>query len=181
METLQADLTGGIRHVSHWRCHHVLCPQSRKARRTPDLSQVLVGAAGSAFNSLDATAAISGLQEPNHTSLTAILAMFACLGGAFGSALAAAVWNNVLPKELRKRIPYETWYMWRDIYYDRRAQLDFPEGDPTRIAIQGSYARAQANMLNGRALVMAFALRCIIFMKDHRDSAAADDDMGIDG
>lgn len=85
------------------------------------MSQCFVGIAGSAFNSLDAVAMEASRPTENlAVPIGLLLTMFSCLGGALGNALAAAVWNNILPKELRKRLPEETRPMGREIYNDLR-------------------------------------------------------------
>lgn len=77
----------------------------------------------------------------------AVLGMFGTIGGAIGLTVAAAIWQDVLPKKLAEYLPVSELPNLPTIYEDITVQLSYAVGSPTRIAIQHAYGDAQMSML----------------------------------
>ena len=73
----------------------------------------------------------------------AILGIFSSIGGAIGSTVAAAIWQNMIPKKLASYLPADQLQNLTEIYGSIDTQLSYPLGSPTRLAIQHAYSDTQ--------------------------------------
>lgn len=73
----------------------------------------------------------------------AVLGIFSSIGGAIGSTVAAAIWQDMLPKKLVAYLPADQLQNLTDIYGSIDTQLSYPLGSPTRLAIQHAYSDTQ--------------------------------------
>ncbi|OAL29821.1 hypothetical protein AYO20_09014 [Fonsecaea nubica] len=73
----------------------------------------------------------------------AVLGIFSSIGGAIGSTVAAAIWQNMLPNRLAAYLPADQLQNLTDIYGSIDTQLGYPVGSPTRLAIQHAYSDTQ--------------------------------------
>lgn len=70
----------------------------------------------------------------------AVLGIFSSIGGAIGSTIAAAIWQDMLPKKLAVYLPDDQLQNLTQIYGSIDTQLSYPLGSPTRLAIQYAYS-----------------------------------------
>ncbi|KAF2250151.1 MFS general substrate transporter [Trematosphaeria pertusa] len=77
----------------------------------------------------------------------AVLGIFSNIGGAIGYTVAAAIWQDVIPKKLMAYLPAEDLPNLLLIYADLTTQLSYPMGSPTRLAIQRAYGDAMLRLL----------------------------------
>ncbi|KXS99906.1 hypothetical protein AC578_911 [Pseudocercospora eumusae] len=91
----------------------------------------------------------------------AILAVGSSIGGAIGSTIAGAVWTGTFPADLARRLPKDTVANATLIAGDLAAQLAYPVGDPSRIAIQRSYANSQRYMLIAATAITALGFPAV--------------------
>jgi MFS family permease len=73
----------------------------------------------------------------------AVLGIFSSIGGAIGSTVAAAIWQDMLPKKLAVYLPADQLQNLTEIYGSIDTQLSYPLGSPIRLAIQHAYSDTQ--------------------------------------
>lgn len=111
------------------------------------LTQILNGIGTGA---LSATAQLAVTVPVTHQQIAVALAiwgMFGGIGSSIGFAIAGALWSNVFPVELAKRLPEESKSMARDIFGDIVLQMSFEDGTPEREAVVGAYAHVMRLMV----------------------------------
>jgi hypothetical protein len=94
--------------------------------------------------------------------------MFASIGGAIGSTVAAAIWTGVFPTKLQEYLPAETKGEWATIYGDITVQMSYEMGTPTRNAINAAYGDAQKTMLIAATAVQAISIVAVLVWRDIR-------------
>ncbi|KAF2258812.1 transferase family protein [Lojkania enalia] len=77
----------------------------------------------------------------------AIVSIFGSIGGAIGMTIASSIWQDIIPKRLMEYLPAEDLPNLLFIYGDIETQLAYPEGSPTRLAIQHAYGDAMLRLL----------------------------------
>ncbi|RXG42820.1 hypothetical protein VDGE_09805 [Verticillium dahliae] len=122
------------------------------------MSQVFLSAAGGIMLITPQIAAVSASNHQNVAVVMAVLSMFSAVGGAVGLTVAGTIWQNVFPVKLAEYLPVEAQPELFNIYAMLEAQLMYPVGTPTRIAIQKAYADAQSMMLTGGTAVWVLAV-----------------------
>lgn len=116
------------------------------------ISQVIAGFGGG-FTTLASQLGVQAVVSHQDVGIaTAVFLTVTQIGGAIGSSMAGAVWNSMLPSELRKRLPLEQHDKIDRIVGDLDYILSFPNATPIRESINSSYVEAQ-RMLNILALV----------------------------
>lgn len=96
----------------------------------------------------------------------AVLGMFGNIGGAIGLTVAAAIWQDVLPKKLAEYLPASELPNLPTIYEDITVQLSYEVGSPARIAIQHAYGDAQMLMLVAGTAVWAVGIVAVVMWRD---------------
>ena len=92
------------------------------------------------------TAEIAGLASGSHQYVAvviAVLGLFGSIGGSIGLIISSAIWQGTLPNKLAKYLPPNDLAQLPVIYGDLRVALSYPEGSPTRRAIQEAYSDTQ--------------------------------------
>ncbi|EGG02225.1 uncharacterized protein MELLADRAFT_38673, partial [Melampsora larici-populina 98AG31] len=130
------------------------------------ISQVIAGFGGG-FTTLASQLGVQAVVSHQDVGIaTAVFLTVTQIGGAIGSSMAGAVWNSILPFELRKRLPLEEHDRIDRIVGDLDYILSFPDGSPIRESINSSYVEAQ-RMLNILALVALLpCLLSALFMEN---------------
>lgn len=130
------------------------------------ISQVIAGFGGG-FTTLASQLGVQAVVSHQDVGIaTAVFLTVTQIGGAIGSSMAGAVWNSMLPFELRKRLPLEQHDRIDRIVGDLDYILSFPKGSPLRESINSSYVEAQ-RMLNILALVALLpCLLSALFMEN---------------
>lgn len=145
--------------------------------RTPDAAdsvggvvatQVLVALAGGPLVVAAEMAMMAPLDHQHVAAIIAILDLFGGLGTALGSTVATAVWANVFPAALRRRLPAAVLPSADRIYSSIYFQLGYVWGSPTRMAIAWAYADAQQYMLIASLCLLAVAWLSVLLWRDIR-------------
>lgn len=144
------------------------------AFRQPDVNigyiimcQIFIAFAGGTLVICEQTAAMAATTHQFVAVVLALEAMFASIGGAIGSTVAAAVWTGVFPKKLAEYLPEEAQANLTSIYGDITVQLSYPIGSETRSAIMKAYGAAQRDMLIGGTAVLAISVVSVMMWRDY--------------
>jgi hypothetical protein len=111
-------------------------------------------------------ALMASAEHNDVAALLALLGLFGYIGGAIGGTVSGGIWTNVLPGQLRQRLPASTADQWEDILNSLDVQLSYPVGDPTRTAISDAYAATNKYMLIAGVCIMSLGLVCMAIIKD---------------
>ena len=96
----------------------------------------------------------------------ALWGLFGSIGAAIGSAIAGAIWTNLLPGQLLKFLPADSQELMPEIYSSLAIQQTYPVGSPIRDAIISAYAVVQRKMvIAGVAFVPLFVI-CVFMFKN---------------
>lgn len=96
----------------------------------------------------------------------AVLGIFSNIGGAIGSTVAAAIWQDMMPNKLMQYLPIEDLENIFMIYADITTQLLYAVGSPTRTAIQRAYEDTQLRLLTVGCAVWAVALVAVLIWRN---------------
>ena len=96
----------------------------------------------------------------------AVESVFAEIGGAIGLTVAAVIWQDVFPVKLALYLPAETLPELPAIYGDLSAQLMYPVGSATRLAIQHAYGDSQQMMLIAGTAIWAVRFGVALVWRD---------------
>ena len=96
----------------------------------------------------------------------ALWGLFGSVGAAIGLAIAGALWNNVLPKQILHRLPADAKDQMATIFGDLNVQLGYPMGNPVRDAIIGAYGDVQRKMVIAGAAFTPLCLICVLMLKN---------------
>ena len=129
-------------------------------------TQILVGLGAGIFST---TAQIAVMAPVTHQYLAvanALQGLFGGVGSSIGYAIAGALWNNILPKELYKRLPESSKADAHTIFGDFVLAQSFADGTPEREAIVASYAHVMRLMVIAGACVMPLCLLAIFIWRN---------------
>ncbi|KAK0612108.1 hypothetical protein B0T14DRAFT_595618 [Immersiella caudata] len=107
------------------------------------------------------TKGIAAMAATTHQYIAVVLAvesMFASVGGAVGSTVAAAIWNGIFPQRLMEYLPAETKGNFTETHGSLVVQRSFPMGTPTKSAINSAYSEAQKWMLIASTAIQAVSI-----------------------
>lgn len=111
--------------------------------------------------------AIMAAASDKHVSvLLAIEGMFAEIGGAIGLSIASTIWQTSFPKKLAEYLPEKDQPDLLKIYRSLQAQLSYPIGTDTRIAIQQAYSDSQQLLSITGTAIWVIGLAATIGWKD---------------
>lgn len=141
--------------------------------RQPDVNigyivmcQIFIAFSGGALVICEQMAAMAATSHQYVAVVLAVESMFASVGGAIGSTIAAAVWTGVFPKKLGEYLPAESQKNLAAIYGDIQIQLLYPVGNPTRDAINRAYGDAQKYMLIAATAILTVGIVSIAVWRD---------------
>ncbi|EEP76503.1 conserved hypothetical protein [Uncinocarpus reesii 1704] len=141
--------------------------------RQPDVNigyiimcQIFIAFAGGTCVICEQMAVMAATSHQYVAVVLAVESMFANIGGAIGSTVAAAVWSGTFPKKLAEYLPPEAQGNLASIYGDVRVQLIYPMGTPTRSAINQAYGDAQKFMLIGATAILSLGWAATAIWKD---------------
>lgn len=103
------------------------------------MTQVLVGLGAGIFAVCSGISIMVPVTHEEFAVVNALSTMFGGFGASIGSAIAGAVWNNLAPGELLRRLPEESKDQATLIFGDLVTQMTLPIGSPEREAIVGTY------------------------------------------
>lgn len=129
-------------------------------------TQILVGF-GAALFSVTAQVAVMSPVSHQYIAVTyALQGMFGGIGSAIGYAIAGAIWNNILPVQLEKRLPASAKADAHTIFGDIVMQMSYADGSPERAAIIDSYAHVMRLMVIAGASFMPLCLASIYIWRN---------------
>ena len=141
--------------------------------RQPDVNvgyivmcQIFIAFAGGTIVICEQTAAMAAVPHQYIAVIIAIEGMCSSIGGGVGGSIAAAIWQGIFPQALGKYLPEEAQVNLTIIYGDLATQLSYPEGSPTRQAIQHAYSDAQRMMLIAGTAVLALGFVAVALWRD---------------
>ncbi len=130
------------------------------------MCQIFIAVAGGTLVICEQMAVMAATSHRYIAVVLAVEAMFASIGGAIGSTIAAAIWTAVFPARLADYLPPESLPNLPAIYGDLSTQLSYPLGSPTRDAINRAYGDAQKTMLIASTAVLAVAIVATAVWRD---------------
>ncbi|EER38011.1 hypothetical protein HCDG_07746 [Histoplasma capsulatum H143] len=92
--------------------------------------------------------------------------MFGSIGASVGLAIAGAMWNNILPSQLYRRLPEQSKDMAAQIFGDMQLQMSYLDGTPERDAIVGAYADVQRKMVIAGVCMMPLVMASIVIWRN---------------
>jgi MFS family permease len=130
------------------------------------LCQILLSISAGIIIICDEIATLSSVAHQHIAVILATLGLFGSVGGAVGSTVTSAIWQNVFPKGLAVYLPAEELPNLLLIYADINTQLSYKMGSPTRIAIQRAYSDAQKDMVIAATAVWVLGLAAVFAWRD---------------
>ncbi|KAF1845005.1 siderophore iron transporter-like protein mirB [Cucurbitaria berberidis CBS 394.84] len=130
------------------------------------LTQVLVGLGTGIFSTCAQLAVMVHVTHQEIAAITAIWGLFGSFGSSIGNAIGGAMWNNLLPAELLKRLPEEQKANYRAIFGDIVLQMSFLDGTPERDAIVGAYGSVMRKMVITGAVLVPLCFVSIFLWKN---------------
>ncbi|RVD81912.1 uncharacterized protein DFL_009759 [Arthrobotrys flagrans] len=114
---------------------------------------------------------IAALAVGTHADIAMILALLylaAAIGGAMGSSVSGAIWQNTFPELLFEALPTELKGEVVNIVYSLPTQLSYPPRSPGRNAIVYAYGVAQQRMCIAATAMAALTLIGVLMWRDIR-------------
>ncbi len=143
------------------------------AFRQPDVNigyvvmcQIFIAFSGGTLVICEQMAVMAATSHQYIAVVLAVESMFASIGGAIGSTVAAAVWTSVFPQRLAEYLPAGSQANLTDIYGNINVQLSYPPGSPTRNAINRAYGDAQKSMLIAATAILVVAMVATAMWRD---------------
>ena len=130
------------------------------------MCQIFISFAAGAIIICDEIAIMAAASHQHIAVVLAVLGMFGNIDGAIGLTVAAAIWQDVLPKKLAEYLPASELPNLPTIYEDMTVQLSYEVGPPARIAIQHAYGDAQMLMLVAGTAVWAVGIVAVVMWRD---------------
>uniref|UniRef100_A0A0B7JU90 Major facilitator superfamily (MFS) profile domain-containing protein n=1 Tax=Bionectria ochroleuca TaxID=29856 RepID=A0A0B7JU90_BIOOC len=130
------------------------------------MCQIFIAFAGGTTVITQQVAAMAAASHQHIAVVIAVESMFSNVGGAIGSTVSSAIWQNVFPRALARHLPEDEQPNLLLIYGNLTRQLSYLEGTPARIAIQESYAEGQRYMLIGATCILVVGLGAVAMWRD---------------
>lgn len=111
------------------------------------MCQVFIAFGGGTLVTCEQMTVMAVSSQQNIPAVLAFEFMIANIGSSIGSAIAAAMWTGIFPKNLKRYLPVEALPELEAIYGDLTVQSGFPVGSATRDGINVAYAETQKWML----------------------------------
>lgn len=115
------------------------------------------------------TAQLAIMAVVGHQELAVAIALyglFGSIGASIGNALAAALWNNILPVELYKNLPDDAKNLTQTIFGNINVQLSYPMGSPIREATIQAYGHVQRLMVITGVCFIPVCVACLFAWKN---------------
>jgi predicted MFS family arabinose efflux permease len=121
------------------------------------MCEIFISIGGAVFILLVQLAVLASVDHQHVAAVLAMLYVSGSIGGAVGNTISGTIWTNTFGKALMRNLPKSALPDVATIYSSLPAQLAYPVGSPTRIAIQNSYGYGQARMLAAGTGIMALS------------------------
>jgi nitrate/nitrite transporter NarK len=129
-------------------------------------TQILVGLGTGIFATCAQLAVMAPVTHQQIAVVNAIWGLFGSFGSSIGYSIAGALWNNILPAEIYKRLPEESKSQAALIFGDMVLQQSFADGSLEREAIVGAYAHVQRLMVITGAAFVPLCIASIFVWKN---------------
>ncbi|KAJ6780800.1 hypothetical protein PWT90_04566 [Aphanocladium album] len=129
-------------------------------------TQFLVGLGSQIFSTCSAIAIMAPVTHQYIAVVNALSGLFGGVGAAIGFAIAGAMWNNMIPAELRNRLPEASKANATTIFGDLTIQASFADGTPEREAVVGALSHVMRLMLIAGAAMMPLCVACVFTWKN---------------
>ncbi|KAK3700369.1 MFS siderochrome iron transporter 1 [Vermiconidia calcicola] len=130
------------------------------------MCQIFIALGGGALVITEQLAAMAATSHQYVAVVLAVEGMFASVGGAIGSTVAAAIWTGTFPGLLQEYLPASAQGDYLTIYADITEQLSYPVGSPTRDAINRAYGESQRYMLIAAATILIAGVFAVLAWRD---------------
>lgn len=130
------------------------------------MCQIFIAVSGGTLVICEQMAAMAATTHQYIAVVLAIEGMFASVGGAIGSTIAAAIWNGVFPARLQEWLPAESQANFTAIYTQLPVQLSYEKGTDTRIAINAAYGEAQKWMIVASTVIQVISIVSVMMWRD---------------
>ncbi|OBT96236.1 hypothetical protein VE01_05816 [Pseudogymnoascus verrucosus] len=130
------------------------------------LTQVVVGLGAGIFATCSSIAIMVPVTHEEFAAVNALSSLFGGFGASIGSAIAGAIWNNVAPGELLRRLPTGSKDQAAKIFGDINVQIALPIGSLEREAIVGTYRHVMKLMTITGVCLMPLCAISIFFWKN---------------
>ncbi|EAU31749.1 conserved hypothetical protein [Aspergillus terreus NIH2624] len=111
------------------------------------MCQIFIAFGGGTLVICEQMTVMAASSQQHIPAVLAMEGMVASIGSSVGSTIAAAMWTGIFPKKLAKYLPADAKGSLAKIYGSMTVQASYPDGSPTRIAIDRSYSETQRLML----------------------------------
>jgi MFS family permease len=130
------------------------------------MTQVLVGLGAGIFATCTSISIMVPVTHEEFAAVNALSGLFGGFGASIGSAIGGAIWNNVAPGELLRRLPEGSKDQAATIFADIVTQMTLPIGSPERDAIVGTYKHTMKLMTIAGVALMPLCFVCIYAWKN---------------
>jgi hypothetical protein len=130
------------------------------------MTQLFVGIGAGIFATCGCLAVMAPVTQQEIAAVLAVWGLFASIGASTGFAIAGALWNNILPEQLAKRLPADSQYSATEVFASLEMQMSFADGSPERDAVVGAYGYVQRVMVIVGACLIPLCLFAIFIWKD---------------
>lgn len=130
------------------------------------MCQLLNGAYSGVWSITARLAIMASVTHQEIAVAIALWSMFASIGGSVGSAIAGALWTNIVPDRLYHNLPDELKNRTSIIFGDIEEQLKFPMGSPAREAIIEAFGHVQRLMVIVGCSFLPICIVCLMFWRN---------------
>jgi hypothetical protein len=130
------------------------------------MTQIIVGLGSGIFSICAQLAIWVPVTHQEVAAVNAVYGLFGSFGSSIGYAIAGALWNNIVPGELLKRLPEESKADMREIFGSIVIQSGFADGTPERAAVVGAYGDIQRKMVITGSCFVPFCLASIFLWRN---------------
>ncbi|KAJ5096984.1 Siderochrome iron transporter 2 [Penicillium angulare] len=132
------------------------------------MSQIFVAFAGGTLVIGEDMAAMAGGGREGTPIMLALIGLFSNLGGAFGYAVCAAIYNNLFVKTLREHLPMDLKANATQIYAGGiTLQLTLPVGSPERNAVNYAWEYSQKMNCIASTCLLALLIPAVAMWKNY--------------
>ncbi|KAF3936129.1 hypothetical protein ABW19_dt0200476 [Dactylella cylindrospora] len=132
------------------------------------MCQIFIAFAGGTLVICHEVAALAAGTHSDVTMIFALLYLASAIGGAIGSSVSGAIWQNTFPQLLFESLPMDLKNATIFIVYSLETQLSFPVGTPGRDAIVYAYGEAQKRMCIAATAMSAVTIVAVWMWRDIR-------------
>ena len=122
------------------------------------MCQIFIAFGGGTLVTCEQMTVMAVSTQQNIPAILAFESMIASVGGAIGSAIAAAMWTGIFPVKLAEYLPDSAQADLTTIYGDLTVQSSYPIGSPTRDGINMAYGETQKLMVVAATALYATSL-----------------------